>query len=266
MSTARRDAISRIVRCSTILRPRSACIVSRPYGLTIQSVVIMSQARVPLRDAETASSHLAILVPISSVMTPILNLSISTVVIVMIGLAAGFTGLLMDCWSVMPGGRGAGWGSVRIWVILSHFSRFVVGRGSDMGPWDAVVDFIKATSRWRRAKLTGGTACRTIQDHAGGSSAALQAPSTRTSPGGLGIAVHTCGVSVRVPIVTEISKASRGFCGGVVAAAAACEAVSSVDTVTMTWRLDNVSLSDQLCLSAAVVDAVDLLMALAGLC
>ena len=127
-----------------------------------------------------------------------------------------------------------------------------------MGPRDAV-DFVEATSGRGRTKVASRGTRGAIRDHAGGARATFQAASTWPPPGWLCVTVHARGVRIGVAIaVAQVGKARRGLAAVVVAAATTCDTVTPVCMIAVACGLD---LSNELGQVAAVVDAVDLLMA-----
>jgi hypothetical protein len=241
-------------------------LVGRVHGLSVKGIGILSRSRPTRSDAKATGGYFAVLeATVVRAVALGLGLSASAIVIVSLCAACLTMGLLVDGGGVgvSTRGRAVGCRVGGIWVLVPLPALNRIGPG---GPRVAVVDLIKAASRGRGAKFTGGAARRTVDDHAAGTGAPFDTARTWAAPGWLGVAVHAGGVGVRVAVVAQVgvgvaARLVAAAAARVVAAAAACD--TTVAAVAVPRGLDCVCLGDQLGCVAAI-DTVDLLVARSG--
>jgi hypothetical protein len=105
-----------VILGAILICPRWDCVLRLPDGFTIYGVMIMGECGVSRRDAEATCADLRVWQMVYRVMPPVLNLTVSSIVWVVVGIPAVVAGLLVDGRSVVAG-RGGSRGSC-VWIGL----------------------------------------------------------------------------------------------------------------------------------------------------
>jgi hypothetical protein len=79
-------------------------------------------ATVARGNTEATCSHIAIFEALCRIVPPVLCISVSSVIVIVIGVSSMVSRLLVDGWCVVPGRRRSCWFNYRIWVVLGNIA------------------------------------------------------------------------------------------------------------------------------------------------